>query len=49
MKCGGSEKEKKEFVFTSFFPRFTDFDVLIQCISTTTHSLLNQTVNGMFL
>ena len=29
--------------FTSFFPRFAGSDVLIQCMSTTTRSLSNQT------
>ena len=30
--------------FTSFFLRFAGSDVLIQCMSTTTHSLSNQTL-----
>ena len=33
----------KKVGFTSFFPCFAGSDVLIQCMSTTTHSLSNQT------
>ena len=32
-------KEEKKVGFTSFFPRFAGSDVLIQCISTITHSI----------
>ena len=36
-------KKKEKVGFTSLFPRFAGSDVLIQCMSTTTHSLSNQT------
>ena len=35
-------KERKKAGFSSFFPRFAGSGVLIQCMSTTTHSLLNR-------
>ena len=37
-------KGRKKGGFTSLFPRFAGSDVLILCMSTTTHSLSNQTL-----
>ena len=42
--CEQTEEKKKKVGFTSFLPRSASSDVLIQCMSTTTHSLLNQTL-----
>ena len=39
-----NNRRMKKVDFTSFFPRFTSLDVLIQCVSTTTHSHLNQVI-----
>ena len=41
-------EKKKKVGFTSFFPRFAGSDVLIQCMSNTTHSLSNQTCTDWF-
>ena len=38
------KKKKRKVGFTLFFPRFADSDVLIQCMSITTHWLSNQTL-----
>ena len=44
-ECGNFESgpDRKKVGFTSFFQRFAGSDVLIQCMSTTTHSHSNQT------